>query len=67
TFNQSAAIIGPVLMGIIFDIAEARIGLGMYKFLYPFALACVVVAVIFLIFVKGGEASDEKEEKEEAT
>lgn len=69
TFNQSAAILGPILMGIILDIAEPSMGVDKYKFLYPFALACVVIALIFFLFVRGGEATDdqtsEKEEKPE--
>jgi hypothetical protein len=32
----------------------------MYKTLYPFVLACVVIALVFLIFVRGGEAEEEQ-------
>jgi MFS family permease len=60
TFNQAAAIIGPTAIGIIFDIVEPYWGNSMYKTLYPFVLACVVIALVFLIFVRGGEAEEEQ-------
>lgn len=63
TFNQSAAILGPVLMGLILDGFQLIWGpLDKYLTVYPFALGCIVIALIFLIFVRGGEASEEVEE-----
>ncbi|NHJ47481.1 MAG: SLC45 family MFS transporter [Asgard group archaeon] len=59
TFNQTAAILGPILMGGIFDLANPGLGSNMYWSLFPFVIFCVVVALIFFIFVKGGEAIEE--------
>ncbi|MBN1330349.1 MAG: MFS transporter [Candidatus Heimdallarchaeota archaeon] len=59
TFNQSAAILGPIVIGFIFDfLANKNWGDNKYKALYPYALGCVLIALLFLIFVKGGEATD---------
>ncbi|NHJ85986.1 MAG: MFS transporter [Asgard group archaeon] len=66
TFNQSAAILGPIVVGFIFDfLAHLHWGVNKYKALYPFALGCVLVALIFLIFVKGGEATNTEIKKVE--
>jgi MFS family permease len=63
TFNQSAAILGPIIIGGFFDIAEVRLAdaTNVYWILFPFVIFCVLVALIFFIFVKGGEAKQEDE------
>ncbi|HUT80765.1 MAG TPA: MFS transporter [Candidatus Bathyarchaeia archaeon] len=68
TFNQSAAILGPIVIGFIFDfLANKNWGNNKYKALFPFVLGCILVALLFLIFVKGGEANDVPKKKEEST
>jgi MFS family permease len=62
TFNQAAAIFGPIAMGLIFDLVEGSWGVDKYKLLYPFVLACVVFALLFLIPVKGTEPLDQSTE-----
>ncbi|MHA1258577.1 MAG: MFS transporter [Candidatus Heimdallarchaeaceae archaeon] len=61
TFNQSAAILGPILMGAIFNIASIYIGKGnpeRFKYIFPFMLGCLVIALLCLIPVKGGESEE---------
>ncbi|MHA1211406.1 MAG: MFS transporter [Candidatus Heimdallarchaeota archaeon] len=66
TFSQLAAVIGPLVVGIFFDLFEFNAGWGDNKFrvLFPFVLICLVLALVFVIFVKGTEAVKEEITKE---
>jgi len=58
-FSQLAAIFGPLLAGVVFDL----VGFGA---MYPLSIAYMVVALICMMFVKRGEAGESKMEITEA-
>lgn len=58
-FSQLAAIFGPLLAGVVFDL----VGFGA---MYPLSIAYMIVALICMMFVKRGEAKESKVEVTEA-
>ncbi|MFW9918676.1 MAG: MFS transporter [Candidatus Thorarchaeota archaeon] len=51
-FSMSAAIFGPLVSGIIFDLTSISI-------LFPLSIAFLVIAFVFMLGVKTGEVGDE--------
>ncbi len=63
-FSQSSAALGPVLFGVLADVLVISLILTLntkFILLWPYALVFLVLAFIFMLFVKRGEA-DEKEQ-----
>jgi MFS family permease len=59
-FNQTASVLGPLIMGGIFDIGTNRLATpnAEYWLLFPFMTLCVIIALGFFLLVKGGEAKE---------
>ena len=51
-FSSSAAVAGPALIGLIFDVFSS----GTFELLFPVSTTCFVVAFIMMFGVKSGEA-----------
>ena len=73
TFNQLAYTLSPIIMGSVLQLFNNRVwtmtvndGLE-YVLLFPYIFLCMMIAFIFLFFIKGGEANLSKEKVEEYT
>ncbi len=51
-FSMTAAILGPFLTGVIFDLTSIRV-------LYPVSIVFFVIALIFTLLIRSGEVGDE--------
>lgn len=56
SFNQSAYVFGPILMGLVFDFIGGGMGNDKYVLMFPFIVFCEICAFVLLYGVKGGEA-----------
>ena len=52
-FSSSAAVLGPGIVGLIFDVFSG----GQFYLLFPVSATCFVVAFIFMFGVKSGEST----------
>ncbi len=73
TFNQLAYTLSPVVMGSILQLFDNHVwtlvvndGLE-YVMLFPYIFICMMIAFVFVFFIKGGEAQLTKEEVDEYT
>ncbi len=58
-FSMSAAIVGPLVTGVIFDAASAFLSIQGVSLLFPVAIIFFIVALLFTLSVKTGEVGDE--------
>ncbi len=63
-FSASAAITSPVVAGFLFSITSDVLGAMRYALIFPFMLAFITLALIFMLFVRRGEVNLSKAELE---
>jgi maltose/moltooligosaccharide transporter len=71
TFNQLAYTLSPVIMGAILQLFANRVWIfnpgQEYVMLFPYIFICMMIALVFVLFIKGGEAKLTQEKVEEYT
>lgn len=69
TFNQLAYTLSPVVMGSVLQIFGNRVWTTNpgqeYIMLFPYIFICMMIALVFVFFIKGGEANLSNEKVEE--
>lgn len=71
TFNQLAYTLSPIIMGGILQVFGTYVWPSQPELrfitLFPYVFLCLMIAFVFLFFIKGGEANISKEKVEEYT